>query len=196
MEIKEQQLVEIKQQVSVVQRSANALVVEDKKSMSLATDLLHNVSQAEKYVIQQKEEVTKPLMAALAKVRDLFRPMESNLADAKKTIKAKMLAYQIEEDARIEKEQARIAARVAKGTLKAETAANKLENLGETGKGSQGEVGKSSIRTVRKVRIVDETAIPREYLVPDMALITEAIIRKGLTVSGVETYEEKSIVSR
>ena len=196
MEIKEQQLVEIKSQVSIVQQSANALVVEDKKSMSLATDLLHNVSQAEKYVIERKEEVTKPLMGALAKVRDLFRPMESNLADAKKIIKSKMLEFSILESDRIEKEQQRIAKRVEKGLMRADTAAGKLETLGESSAPVEGESGKSSIRDVKKIRIVDETAIPREYMTPNMPLITEAIIRKGLTISGVEMYVEKIIVSR
>jgi len=196
MEIKEKQLVEIKQQVSIVQQSANALVVEDQKGMSLATDILHNVSQAEKYVIEQKEAITRPLMASLAKVRDLFRPVESNLADAKKIIKSKMLEFSILESDRIEKEQARISARVAKGTMKNETAASKLEALGEVNAGSQGEVGKSSIREVRKIRIIDETVIPYEYMMPNLPKITEAIIRQGLTISGCELYVEKQIVSR
>ena len=107
-----------------------------------------------------------------------------------------MLAYTIEENDRIEKEQDRIAARVSRGTMRADTAAGKLEVLGETGKGSEGEVGKSSIREVKKIRIVDEFAIPREYLIPNMTLITESILRKGVVISGVEIYVEKSIVSR
>jgi hypothetical protein len=196
MEIKQQELVEIKSHVSVVQQAATALVVDSKESMAKATDALHNVRQAEKYVEERKILITRPLMAALASARDLFKPIELQLSEANKMIKAKMLAWQIEEDDRIQKEQDRIAKRVGKGTMKAETAAGKLEALGETGKGSEGQVGKSSIREVRKVRIVDETMIPREYLVPDMQKITEAIIRQGLKISGVETYVEKSIVSR
>ena len=196
MDLKSKELVEIKQQVSTVQQSAMSLVVENKEDMAKATDALHNVWMAEKFIEEKKKNITSPLMKSLSAIRELFKPMELNLADANKTIKAKMLAWQIEEDDRISKEQARIEKRVLKGTMKAETAAGKLESLGEVNAGSQGQVGKSSIREVRKVRITDEQAIPREYMVPNMTMITEAIIRQGLTISGVELYVEKQIVSR
>jgi hypothetical protein len=107
-----------------------------------------------------------------------------------------MLAWQISEDDRIQREQEKISKKVQSGYLKPETAAQKLEILGESGKGSEGEIGKSSIREVRKVRIIDEQAIPREYMSPNMTMITEAIIRQGLIISGVEVFIEKSIVSR
>lgn len=196
MQIEQTELVEIKSQVSVVQQVASALVVDSKESMAKATDALHNVRQAEKYIEEKKTNVTRPLMQSLSAVRDLFKPIELTLSEANKMIKAKMLAYQIEEDDRIAKEQARITAKVAKGTMKPETAAGKLETLGNIGEGSVGEVGKSSIREVKKVRVVDEFAVPREYLMLNMPMITEHVIKKGLIVNGVETYLEKSIVSR
>lgn len=187
---------EIKSQVMLVQQSANELIVENQDHLTQATDILHNVKQVKKFVTEKKEEITKPLMKSLANVRDLFKPLELGYAEAEKVIKAKMLAFQIEEDARIEKEKARLAARVEKGTMKAETAVNKLETIGEAPTKVTGEIGKSSIRTIKKVRIVDETLIPREYLVPNMTSITEAVLRVGAIIPGVEVYEEKSIVSR
>lgn len=196
MEIKEQELTEIKSQVSIMQGVALSLKIESKEDMNKATDALYNIRQGEKYIEEKKTNITRPLMSSLAQIRDLFKPLETSLKEANKIIKEKMLAYQIVEDDRIEKEKARIAARVEKGTMRADTAVSKLEDLGDSGQASKGEVGKSSIRTVKKVRIVDETAIPREYLVPNMILIADAVIKKGLSVSGVEIYEEKSIVSR
>ena len=196
MQIEQKELVEIKSQVSTVQQAVMSLVVENKEDMAKATDALHNVRQAEKFIEEKKKNITSPLMKALSEVRDLFKPMELTLSDANKAIKAKMLAWQIQEDDRIEKEQARIAVRVAKGTMKAETAAGKLEVLGDANTPTEGESGKSSIRDVKKIRVVDEFAIPREWLEPSMARITEAVIRKGITIPGVETFIEKIIVSR
>jgi len=196
MEIKQQELAEIKTQVLTVQQAANAVIVETVEDMAKATDALHNVRQAEKYIDEKKTEITRPLMKSLSAIRDLFKPLEIQLADANKIIKAKMLAWQIQEDDRVNKEKDRIAARVEKGTMRADTAANKLEVIGEAPKKSAGEVGKSSIREVKKIRIIDETMIPREYLVPNMALITESILRKGIIIPGIETYVEKTIVSR
>ena len=107
-----------------------------------------------------------------------------------------MISWQTEEDARIQKDKDRITKRVEKGTMRADTAANKFEKIGEAPTSSKGEVGKASIWEVKKIRIMDETMIPREYLVPNMTLITESILRKGLSISGIETYVEKQIVSR
>lgn len=194
--IEQTELTEIKTQVSSVQEAANALKVENQEDMNRATDALHNVSKAEKYVVEKKEAITRPLMKSLSAIRDLFKPLETNLADAKKIIKGKMLAWQIEEDDRITKEKERIAKRVEKGTMRPDTAAGKMEAVGEAPVKSTGEVGKSSIRTVKKVRVMDETMIPREYLLVNMTAITEAVIKKGIDVPGTETYEEKMIVGR
>jgi hypothetical protein len=192
----QKEMAEIKSQITLVQKAANDLVIETKEDMEKGADLLHNVKQVEDFIIERKEKITRPLMTALASARDLFKPLELAHADAKKVIKAKMLAWQIEEDDRIEKEKERIAKRVEKGTMRADTAAEKLEVVGNVNQKTVGSVGKTSIRVVKKVRIVDESLIPREYMVPDMDEITEAIIRKGMVIPGVETYEEKCIVGR
>ncbi len=188
MEIQTQELTEIKSQVLGVQQAAQALVVNSVESMNMATELLSNVSKVEKFITNRKEEITRPLMKSLASLRDLFKPLELGHADAKKTIKAKMLAYQIEEEDRIQKEKDKITKRVEKGTMRADTAVSKLENVGEA--------PKSNMRETKKVRVIDETAIPREYMVPNLIAITEAILRKNETIPGVEMYIEKSIVAR
>lgn len=190
------EMAEIKSQVMLVQQSANELHIENQDHLTQATDILHNVKQIKKLITEKKEEITKPLMSSLARVRDLFKPLELGYSDAEKVIKSKMLSFQIEEDERIEKEKARIANRVEKGTMRADTAINKLEAIGEAPTKTQGEVGKSSIRVIKKVRVVDESLIPREYLSVNMTMITEDALRNGVIIPGVEIYEEKSIVSR
>lgn len=189
MDINTKELAEIKSQVSIVQQQANSLSVNNQQEADEATALLKNVKQAEKFLTEKKEEITKPLMKSLSAVRDLFKPLELNIADATKTIKAKILAWTIEEQDKKDKEQARIAARVEKGTMRADTAAAKLENISK-------DAPKSNVRTLKKVRIVDETAIPREWLVPNMIAITQAVLKDNITIPGVEIYEEKSITAR
>ena len=185
----DKELTEVKQQVSLVQQQANSLSVNNQQESDEATALLKQVKEAEKFMLSKKEEITRPLMASLAKVRDLFKPIEGNLADATKIIKSKILAWTIEEQDKKDKDAARVAARVEKGTMKAETAAAKIETISK-------DAPKSNLRIVKKTRIVDETAIPREYLVPNMTMINEAILHQGAVIPGVETYEEKSIIAR
>ena len=174
--------------VQTIQQSANAFTVNSKDDMEAGNALLKEVKAVSDVITERKEKIVRPLMASLASVRDLFKPLEITLDTAKKDIKAKMLAWQIEEDARIAKEEDRIAKRIEKGTMKAETAVSKLEQLKES-------APKSNIRILVKVRVVNEAEIPREYLVPDLKKITEAIIQHGLVVPGAEKYEEKSIVT-
>lgn len=185
----DQQLTEIKKQVSVVQLKANSLSVNNQQEADIATELLHEVKQAEKFLDTLKTGITRPLMQSLLTIRDLFRPQESNLKDANQIIKSKILAWTIEEQDKKDKEQAKIADRVSRGTMRADTAANKLANIQE-------DAPKSNIRTLKKVRIVDETAIPREWLEPSMVRITQAVLKEGITIPGVELYEDKQIVAR
>lgn len=189
MDIDTKELTEIKSQVSVVQLKANALNIENQMDADVATELLHNVKQAQKALDEKKTGITRPLMQSLSQIRELFKPLESNLADATSIIKSKILAWTIEEQDKKDKEQARIAARVEKGTMRADTAASKLETISK-------DEPRTNMRTLKKVRIVDDTVIPREWLVPDMIRITEAVLRQGLVIPGIECYEEKSIIAK
>tara|TARA_R100000750_G_scaffold62574_1_gene56745 strand:- start:29 stop:640 length:612 start_codon:yes stop_codon:yes gene_type:complete len=187
---------EIKNQVLLVQEQADGLVIVSDEDMSQASDILNAVKKVEKTIIDRKKEITGPLMKALASARDLFKPFEVGHVEAKKTIKAKMLEYSIVEEERIEKEKERVEKRVEKGTMRVDTAVKKIEEAGEIKKSFDGSSSNSFIRVATKIRITDESLIPREYLIPDMKAITEAVLKGKQTVAGVETYEEKSIVGR
>jgi hypothetical protein len=178
--------VETKKAVSIVQRKANDLIVSTAVQAEEGSVLLRSIKDAEDGLILRKEEITRPLMKSLSSVRDLFKPLELNLLDAKKTIKAKLLAYQIEQDEKVERERQKIAAKVEKGTMRADTAAGKLEDIGEVE-----QVKGTQTRTLTKIRIVDETIIPREYLTVNMIKLTDAILHKGIDVPGAEMYEQK-----
>ena len=191
-----QEIVEVKEYkklVIFVQERANAITIIDEAGMKEGADLLDAIKKVETSITDRKEAITRPLMTALASARDLFKPLEVGHAEAKKTIKAKMLEYTVAESERIEKEKARIEARVEKGTMRTDTAVQKLEDLYEITTFS-GAKGTSTIRKQTRLRVYDESMIPREYLVPDLVKIGQAVLREGKEVPGVETYQEKSIV--
>lgn len=178
----------IKKEILTVRQNTNSFTVKNSADLDTGAEILKMIKNTVDIITQRKDEITRPLMTELAKTRDLFKPLELDLEGAKKEVKAKMLAFQIEEEERIAKDKARIDARVAKGTMRTDTAIEKIDKLGEA--------PKSNIRTLIKVRITDETAIPREYLVPDMMKITEAVLKQNIYIPGVETYKEKQIVTR
>lgn len=181
---------EVKDEVSMVQQQANALKVTTLDQAEKGADLLSLIKSAKKTITEKKETITRPLMSSLAAARDLFKPLELDLSDAEKIVKAKILAFHIEEDNKITAATQKVTSRVEKGTMRADTAAGKLAEIGDTPK-----VKGTQVRTLTKVRIIDEFAIPREYLVPNMTKITEAVLHENIDVPGVEKYEEKSIAS-
>lgn len=195
--MEDKELAVIKKEVSSIVSMAQSFQVENQEQEKESVDLLAKIKTTQKMLTTRKEEITRPLMTSLSKIRDLFKPREEDLAQAEKIIKQKVLAYRIEEEEKIEKEKARIAARVEKGTMKVETAANKLSEIKDVPKTVSGNSGsKLSTVTLQKVRILDEMSIPREYLVPDLKKIAEAVLKQGLSIPGVEKYEEKSLASR
>ena len=170
-----------------LQVQANNLTLTTPADVDVASEFLEIIKQSEKAITIRKEEITRPLMRSLASVRDLFKPMELTLTNAKAIVKAKMLAYQTLEEQKIEDAKAKLAARVDNGTMRVDTAIKKIEEVG-TGT-------KMKTRTLTKVRIIDETIVPREYLEVNMTKITEAVLRQNVDIPGVEKYSEKIIAS-
>jgi len=195
-EIQTQDVKEYNSQVILVQTKADAIEIRTQEHMTNASDLLNDLKKIEKAVIERKKEITRPLMDALASARDLFKPLEVGYASAKTTINSKILNYTEAEEARVEKEIARVERRVGKGTMRVDTAVKKLEEAGEVKKSFDGASSKTSVRKITKIRITDEALIPREFMLPDLKALTQAVLKDKLQVPGVETYEEKSIVSQ
>lgn len=185
----------VKQQATKALGAAQTLTITSDKDMEGATDLLSKMKTVAKMIKAQKETITKPLMEALENARGLFKPIETNLAEGEALVKRKMLDYQRIVDEKAEADRLKLAQRVEKGTMKPETAVAKMEAIQEAPKAVQGKVGAIATRIVKKYRVTDESKLQREYLIPNMPAITEAL-KAGKVVLGAEVYEEKVIAAR
>ena len=177
--------VEVVKQVLNVQQEALSLEVVNPDSAERASTILHAIKEATRILTERKVEITRPAMESLAKVKALFAPRELALKDADKMVRAKMRAYQIEEQDKIDTKKAKIAARVEKGTLRADTAVAKLGEVGETKK-TEG----IKFTTRRQLEIMDETMIPHEYMIPNREMITKALFA-DVPVAGCVLKEVK-----
>ena len=177
-----------KHRMMVVENLAQAYTVESQKDIDSGADILTKIKEVEAQLKEAKEGITKPLMEGLAAARDLFKPLETGLSNAKKEIKDKQLVFVLAEQARIEEAKAKVDARVERGTMKPTTAAAKHEAIG-TG-------AKANTRTITKVRVVDAALVPREWCVPNLPAITEAVLKQGAVIPGVESYQETIIVTK
>lgn len=143
-------------------------------------------------ITKRKEEITKPLNAALKSVRDLFKPIETAGEEALSVIKTKMLAYTNEQTRKAEEAKAKLADRVERGTMKEETAVRKIDEIKTPEKTVKSESGSATTKVLKKYRVVDKSKIPLEFLEPDMTAI-KASFKDGKPVDGVEEYEENTL---
>ncbi len=149
----------------------------------------------------RKEEITKPMNAALKSVRDLFKPIETAGEVALRTIKDKMISFSEAQRKAAEKEKERLAARVEKGTMKVETAVKKMDDIKEPEKTVRTGEGKATNVVRRKVRFADLGSLKAEnlyHLISVGCVVwNESVARKaaldGLVTVGVEIYEETDL---
>lgn len=194
-QIDSKELSVVRAQATKALTAATELVINNQESLVQATDVLSKIKTVGKMITERKEAITKPLNEALKSARDLFKPIESSHAEAERIIKSKIVIYQTEQERIQNEEKAKLAARVEKGTMKAETAVKKMESMEEVPKTVQGNVGTVSMRTVKKLCITDPSLVPREYCEPSPMLI-KAALEAGKTVPGAEMREEKIVSAR
>jgi len=132
------------------------------------------------------------LNEALRNARELFAPIEAQFASAEALVKGKLLDYKRKVDEEARQEEAAIAKKVEQGRLKIETAEKKMEQVERVETTTRGKVGEVQIRKIKKVRIIKEALIPREYLVIDMVLLRKDVLA-GKVVAGAELYEDESV---
>ncbi len=173
------------QESMLMKEAAEAYTVEH-DGLAAGEHVLRSIKVYRKGLDEHRTGITRPLMESLAKVREMYKPYEIALADAEKIIKSKILTYTLKQEELQLAEAAKIEDKVAKGTLRADTAAGKLTAL-------DAKKVQSNVRVVKKLEIVDESLVPREFLDVNRMRVTEALWA-GIAVPGARLKEEKQIV--
>lgn len=193
--IPDQEITTIRTKATKGSNAARDLIIISDEDMVKASDLLGNIKLAFKGVTQKKKEITDPMSNALAKVRDLFRPIESSLLEAEGVVKGKMIGYQREVDRKAAEELAAIEVKVDKQEMTfaaANEAAAEIQVMPTIVESKKGSV---IFREVQVVEVISEAIIPREYLVLDMVKIRKAALA-GVLIPGVVVKTEKQVAGK
>lgn len=194
MQIEQKELTNLKREVSILENQARNVIIENREDYESAIDFVSKLKDAGSKIKDKKESVTKPLNEALKNARNLFNPIEDQFASAEKILKGKLLAYKREVDEEARRKEEQYAARVERGTMKADTAEQKIAEVDRIDTTTKGDVGRVQVRKVKKVRIADESSLPREYLTPDMVKIRRDALG-GKEIPGVIIEEEEVIAA-
>ncbi len=181
----DKKIIAIKKRVDPIVSKAQAIEVVNEARVKTATEMLSQLNQVKDKVTTEKEKITKPLNEALKAERARWKPIETIYEEAIGIIRTKIGKYQTEIMRKQREEEAKIADKVAKGTIKMDTALSKLEAIDEPNKAIKTESGLIKFREVEKLKIVDEAKIPRKYLVPNEKAILEDL-KNGKKVAGCE----------
>lgn len=180
---------ETRNEALVAQQAATqleAFVVTTPADIEIASGLLVDFKRELKRVTARKEEITKPLNAALRSIRDLFRPAEEAYGHAEQILKQKIGAAQlaIHEANRL----AALAthAALAAGDVRQAAIVSSAIVSTEAPKGI-------SFREQFTFRIVNAALLPREFLAPDEPKIRAHVAQHGLAANIPGVVVEKSI---
>jgi hypothetical protein len=179
-----------------------------------AANDLKKVKTLYKTIEEERLSATRPLDETKKRIMEWFRGPLDRLASAENATKGAMISYSNEQDRLRRAEQARLDEIARKEREKLEAQAAKAQAAGKVEKAEaimekaqvvaapvvELTVAKTagiSYRTVWEFEIVDETAIPREWLVPDQKAIGGAIrsTQGKISIPGVKAIARKTIAA-
>lgn len=194
-------LAPFKRKITTVQKQVEGFKITDNDSMVVATDTLSIIKDVSKAIEKHRKDRVDPLNKEVKAINAEYKPLATDLEKAEKIIKGEMLSYSNEVDRKAAEAAEKLEARVAKGTMRTDTAMRKMDDIETMGSSVEGNKGSVNFRMVRVVKIVDVTKIPAKYLNDEKVLdaIKSAVrtdVMNGTLVDGVEVVEEKQIAAR
>jgi len=121
----------VRQKVSGMEAMLEKFQVTNDEELTAVAEKIKQVKTMGKFVEQEKKKLTDPAKAIIKEAGEKYDPFIKQCKNAEETLKFRAGTYmELKEKERIAAEE-KIAARVEKGTMKAETAVRKMEELPE-----------------------------------------------------------------
>jgi len=183
---------------NAIEAASKMSVIKTDEQLGEAAAFLTNIKKLQKFVVGEKEKITKPINEALRAARGMFAPFEAKISEAEAGVKRAIIAYQEKKAKEVAKKEANIEARVGKGQLKEETAMRKLDELADPTKAVITGEGTVSFRKTKAVRVTNREIVPEQYWVLDMVAVRRDAIatgKLGEVIPGVEVYEETNVAA-
>lgn len=161
--------------------------VNSQPTLEQAKTSLTQVKEIKKIVSEKKDSIIKPLNEALKNARSLFKPIEDKVETIETYLKEEILKYNTKllAEQRKREEEAQVKIEAGESFEKATKSVARTEE----------KIDAIPTRKIKKLKIVDATLIPREFLIPDEVAIKQALLG-GFEVKGCEMVEEEIIINR
>ena len=200
--IKSVEQIEKDKEVKTLVQGATAMMaaiadheVKDMESSNEANKMLLDAQQILKTIDARRNFFVDPYKAVAKGIDAIFNRTYDPLDVAVRSLRTKMGDYAMKVEREAREKEAAILKKEAEGKIKPETAVKQMAKVETIAPIARSESGSISYRTDLKLRIVDATKIPHEYMVPNEAMIFAAL-KGGQKVAGAELYEVKVPVGR
>jgi len=168
--------------------AVRASTISNETELKLWSELLADSKGRNNRLEAMKQEAVKPMNAALATIRNWFRPAQDQYAAIEFAIKDLISKYY----AALKAANAAATAALTDSAT-SEEVTEALTVMGETAKP---EVAGLQVREVWHFRIVDESLLPRLYLMPNEKIIRAQIALGIHEIPGVEIFQENQVIQR
>lgn len=174
-------------------RAFEDLKITSEEDCRQVTDFIRKVKAENKALEERKQNVTRPLMGVVEEVRGWFRPAQNWLSQAEAVLKQKLADYRAEVDRKNQAAMALLAAAAEQKDTRALAVAT--QQFVETP-----QVKGLGMRTVWDWKLVDPSAVPREFLSVDPAKVKAHIQAAGKStpaaIPGLEIYARTQVSVR
>ena len=174
-----------------VVKYAKNISINNPVELKQAIETLTSLNSWNDRVVEDREKLTKPLLATLKEIRERYKPLEDSLNASIQAVRSEMTRYQGQALKERQEAELRLVGRVERGTMKMDTALRKLEKVGEV----ESTVGAVSFVELAKFEVVDLSLVPIKYHLPDMTAIRTAM-KAGVELAGVRYFKEQSVRNR
>jgi hypothetical protein len=172
----------LKTEALPITKKITTLKIKSQLDYAQAADLLKQLKDKSKQAVAKLEQILNPLDTVRESIIDLFDPFIKSVKLIEKDTKKKMLAFLAEN----KKKAAKIdTAFETKKIKKVKTYLGKIRQFEITSNAA-------SVRTLRKLNIIDQSKIPRKYMIPDESLITSEL-KAGIKIPGCELIDVDNI---
>lgn len=162
------------------------LAITDSPSLAKASTLRSEIKAELKRLKADKDPILNKAKAVVEDIKARYKPREDALNTLLEDIDAEMIKYQTSITNTQQQAQDKFADRVARGTLKPETAVSKMEALDAVDKS----VGNTTFIATACFEVMSITDLPLDYHLPNEVLIRSQM-KAGIHLPGVRYYTEQ-----
>jgi len=196
----QQDLVVARERVGAMQAMVESFKVTTDEELAVVADKIKSIKQLAKGIKDFKDKFVAPAKAIIDQAKGTWDPLIKECDNQEIVLKERAKRYMLDKEEKRRAEEAKIAARVEKGTMKPETAMRKMEALPEASKTVRTDNGSGLRMSKRKVaKIQDPSLVPDEFWVIDEVRVRrEALEREKYgkdTIPGVIVVEENDLAS-